>query len=511
MSTASRLVSGSAASWARIGTTLMAQLALVPIYLSYWSVEVYGVWIALYALVDMLSTVDVGHQNFVGFEFLRLGKEDRRVLSRYLCSGAGVALGLGLLQVLAIALLFTTGAVGSMLDETVDLSETVIHEAGIVLLLLSTSWMICGSLGGLLGRLLAVFGYYPRTSWWQVWGGLVKLIAPTIAVVLGAGLLTTGIVAASTNVLFHIPFFADMIRLLKKENITYQFSWTLGLKNFSLSLALSAKGLLESARQQGVRLVLAPLAGATQMVAFATMRTGANAALQGLNTVANPLMPELMRFLHQRDQSRSEAAFGTVWIVVVAIMAPSVVVLQLVIEPLYTLWTKGKMAFDPWLFAILSLSVLVYAVAQPAIAVVRGNNLLKPQLVLSGIASIIVVGGMFVLVPRIGIVGAGIALLTAEIVAAVGYRKAAQQWLQAHHLAWPRRAATIATTSVVVAAGAMVAMVLIPSLKWWTLMVSLLMLCWNLYRYWQVLPTSAIQGAMRIVGRIPVVKTFFAT
>ena len=176
----------------------------------------------------------------------------------------------------------------------------------------------------------------------------------------------------------NVPFYIDLFKLFKKEHIRpSKPSLVLGLSNFRMSLPLLGKSLLENVRQQGVRLLLAPLSGAVGLAAFATMRTGANVALQGLNTICNPILPDLMRFLHDRDQPRSEAAFATIWVVVVALMAPAVVILQTFVEPLYVVWTQGKIPFNPLLFSILSLGVLVYAVVQPAMAIVIGNNLTK--------------------------------------------------------------------------------------------------------------------------------------
>jgi O-antigen/teichoic acid export membrane protein len=203
----------------------------------------------------------------------------------------------------------------------------------------------------------------------------------------------------------------------------------LGYSNFVKSVPILGKSIFENVRQQGVRLLLAPLAGPVGLAAFSTMRTGANVALQGLNTIINPLLPDLMRFLHDRDQARSEAAFATIWIVVVAFMAPGVVILQTFIEPFYIFWTQGKIDFDPQLFAVLSLGVLVYAVVQPAMAVVIGNNLTKTQFVIAGISAIIVFGLLVISVPVIGIFGAAVSLLIAEVVAAVGYKIYAQRWL----------------------------------------------------------------------------------
>ncbi|MEJ7663173.1 MAG: hypothetical protein WKG07_28365 [Hymenobacter sp.] len=158
----------------------------------------------------------------------------------------------------------------------------------------------------------------------------------------------TGFVMASVTVLFSIPIYVDLFRLLRREKVPFSRpSVRLGWQNTLRSLAVSGKWLLENARQQGVRLLMAPLAGVAGLTAFSTMRTGANVSLQGLNTIVNPLMPELMRFLHQRDQLRVESAFSTVWFVLVAVLAPAMVVVQAFVEPLYLLWTRGRVPFSP--------------------------------------------------------------------------------------------------------------------------------------------------------------------
>jgi O-antigen/teichoic acid export membrane protein len=196
------------------------------------------------------------------------------------------------------------------------------------------------------------------------------------------------------------------------------------------------------------------------------MRTGANVALQGLNTIVNPLLPDLMRFLHAREQSRTESAIATICILVIAVMAPSVVVLQAFIEPLYLIWTQNKVSFNPVLFAFLSFGILVYAVMQPATAVVMGNNLTKAQLALTAVAAIIVFAVLVSTVPILGIVGAGIALLLAEICAAVGYKKYAKEWLKQNGLRWPSRAFHSALTALVIAAISLAGLILAPQFKW---------------------------------------------
>ncbi|MDH4091110.1 MAG: hypothetical protein OEV74_11075 [Cyclobacteriaceae bacterium] len=511
MSVVARLISGSAASWAQIGVGLVTQIALVPVYLVYWDVRTYGIWLAIQALVSVISMLDFGHQTFLGYEFLRLGTGNRAELSRYLCSGIVVGVIIGVAQIILLAAFHITGSLSLILGESSDPDPDLLYSAGIVLVLQSIAWLIVSGISGLLTRVLTPFGYFPRVAWWGFAYAIVIALAPLLAVVLGADLLVTGIAAACASVAYSIPLYYDLFALLRKEKIAFSRpSWKLGYSNFLHSLALFGKSLFENIRQQGARLVLAPISGAAGLAAFSTMRTGANVALQGLNTITNPLMPDLIRFLHQRDQIKSEAAFGTIWIVVMGLMCPGVVILQAFVEPFYTLWTRGKIPFDPLLFAVLSLGVLVYAVIQPAIAVVIGNNMLKPQLGLSGLAAIIVIVGIFALVPSFGILGAGISLLVSEVAISVGYLIFAKEWLRNNSLFWPRKAFGLAVSSVFIASTSLGSLIWFPWLKWLILPVSMLLIAWNVLRYWRILPAFATEHARRFVGKIPGLKLFIS-
>lgn len=507
MSTSSRLLWGSAASWARTCVTVLSQTLLVPIYLSHWNIKTYGIWLAIQSLLYLLTIPDTGYQTFLGYEYLRFGQEERKKISVNLYSGAAFGLIISVVQIIIIITLLFTGSLGSMLGESGVADTRIMHEAGIVLLIQGVTWLLCTSISGQLSRSLLAFGYFPRMSLWVLIMGINTSFSPVIAVMFGAGLLQTAAFSAICTLVFATAQYTDMFRLLKKENVQFSFpSLLLGYKNFIHSLALSGKLILENMRQQGVRLIVAPLAGITGLAAFSTMRTMSNFALQGLNTVTYPLMPELSRFLHQRDQDRMEAGFGTLWIVLIIILAPSVIVLQAFAEPLFAVWTRGKLPFDPSLFAILSLSVLVYALVQPAMAIIVGNNLVKIQFYLSAVVAMVVIAGIYFLLPLIGLVGAGIALLTAEIFAAIGYKYYAKRWLQENGLQWPRSSYLISVTSVWTAAVAMSVMIFFPALKWLAMIVSLIILGWTLAKYWKALPAVATQNVRKLMTGIPGMK-----
>jgi len=512
MSVSSRLISGTTASWVQIGVTLIAQLTLVPLYLSYWDVTTYGLWLAVLSLSTLLTSLDLGFQEYIGFEFLRFGKKNLPELSKYLCSGLTIGIAMGIIQLLLISGILFFGNMGAFLGEqSTGKHAQLIYDAGIVLLIQSFAWLICGSIGGILTRALSTFGYFHRMAWWGVFSAVLLNIAPAIAVIAGASLLQTGFIVAGIRIIADVPIYIDMIRLLRKEGMTRtKPSLKLGWQIFMKSILLSITGLFENLRQQGARLLLTPFTGAAGLAAFSTMRTGTNVAMQGLHTITNPLMPELMLFLHNKDQERSDKAFGTVWIVSISLLAPALVCAQVIVEPLYEAWTRGRIPFNPWLFAALSASVLIYAIAQPAIAIVRGNNLLNAQLLISGLTAGIALAGIFLLVPRLGITGAGIALLAAEITANSGFRIIAKRWLHKNELTWPEQPFHRSLTSVGIAIAAMALIILLPDYKWAVLMLTLLLLGWNCWRYWQVLPLLSASRAKHMVGSLPLVRFLFS-
>ncbi|MEJ1236941.1 hypothetical protein WBG78_02365 [Chryseolinea sp. T2] len=489
MSTAGRLISGTAAAWTRIIITMIFQVVLVPIYLTYWSPEIYGVWIAIQSLIIMLTLLDLGHHTYVGYELLRLARIDMVTFCRYLWSALLIGLFVAAFELLLIQILIQFAFVPFLIGESNSINSSLISDANKVLFLVGVNWVGTSAFTGFFVRSLEAFGQYARLAWWGVLHLIFSQSLPAIAVILGADFLQAGAIYAIGSIIFYVPIYYDMFRLMKRERIAFiKPSWKVGLTNFAKSTAITGKIILENLRQQGVRLVLAPVAGAVGLAAFSTMRTGANVALQGLNSITNPLMPDLMRFLHERDQVRIEAGFSTIWIVVVGLISPGVIVLQAMIAPLFELWTHGRIQFDPLLFAFLSLSVLIFAIAQPAIAVVTGNNLMRPQLVMSCLSAVIVVGLVVGLVPIFGLPGAGLAIVASETAAVVGYVIIARTWLVSKELRWPARSFNKATISIIVSAATMIAIALFPKFTYLLAFIGIMLCMGNFYSYYKSLP-----------------------
>lgn len=498
-SSVSRVLSASAASWLRIVVTVVTQITLVPLYLGSWDTPTYGAWLLLQAVWAAVIVIDLAHHDYVGYECLRLGSSQRPAIARAIFSAAPIVVLIALWDVLLVWQLGQSRLIAGWVGD----DQELLSQWRAALLLQASTWLLTGSFGGLFVRWLTPFGYWPQFAWWGVLHAVMTAVTPAFAVLGGADLLRAMVVLCLANLVYHLIFFYTMARIVRQQGFSAVCpDIGQGLAQAFRALWLVAKSLAEMARQQGSRIILAPLVGVAEMAAFATMRTGANFALQGLNTITGPVMPELMRFLVARDQARTESAFATVWLVLCFVLCPAIVIVQWLAPTLFPLWTHGKIVFDPWLFGMLSLSVAVLALAQPAAAVLLGNNLVRAQFFISIIAAIVAVLGMILLVPRIGVRGAAFALLAAELSSLVALIWVAQRWLRQQGMHWPWRAFGAVAAAVPLTALCMAALELLPASQTFVgLGVILVLQGFVAVNYWRYLPALARLRAASLIAR----------
>jgi len=462
MSTLQRFLSASAAGWVRIFLTAFGQILLVPIFLKFWSVEEYGCWLVIQTVVALSAIVSAGHQNYVGFEFLKVGDrrpEEFRVL---FYSAVPWVLTIAALELLVLATLVATGWLRPTFDPHRTLDAVLLHQAFWSVILYSTLALIT-SVGGLAGRAVAPYGYFPRMNWWQTWLAVVSSLTSGIAVALGADLVWASVASVLANLLFNIPIHLDLWRMFSRHHIRpVRPNWQVGFGNFWHSLAIALTTVLDIFRQQGVRVLLSSTIGVAGMTAFATTRTMSNLSLQGIGTITAPVMPEIMRFLRERDADRTNAIIGFVWALAVVALAPVLTIFQWLMPTIFHFWTRGKIGFNPSLFGLFSISLLIFALARPLIAILQGNNLLKVQLFISIGNSLIAVVGILLLSNAFGVSGAATALLVAELVATLLSAWFAKRWLDANHIRFPWTLFCLAISSIIAAAAAILSMVAMP-------------------------------------------------
>jgi O-antigen/teichoic acid export membrane protein len=463
MSALQRFVSASAAAWVKVLITALAQIVLVPVFLSHWSVQQYGCWLIIQSIVVVASLLSLSYQNFIGFELLKIGEQQPASVRVLLYSALPYVLLIALLELLLLVGLICLGLVDSIFDARQSMDGSLLHQALGSLLIYSLSWLLCSSVAGLAWRALAAYGYFPRVTWWSTLLALVAALTSGVAVVLGADLIQTVGGIAVAGLLVNIPLHLDLWRLLRRHGLyPVRPDWRLGRRELGRSLAIAATAVLDMSRLQGVRILLGELVGITQMTAFATLRTINNLSLQGVGTITNPMMPEMMRVLRARDSQGTGVAAGVVWFLAVALLAPVLMVLQWIMPAIFRAWTRGKVPYSPALFGLFSISVLLFSLARPLAAVLQGYNLLRAQLLIAILMGALAVSGILALTPAYGVLGAGASMLLSEMAGTALTVWFAGQWLQHHGIAFPSRLFAYSLASIAVAAIAIALNVWLP-------------------------------------------------
>jgi O-antigen/teichoic acid export membrane protein len=450
MTVLKRVLSGSAAAWVKILITMVTQIALVPIFLTYWTVEQYGCWLLIQAISGFSTIFSLGHQDYIGFEFLKIGDKNPQRLSEVFYSSIPYAIVISLLELTVILIIIAIGLGNELFDPKHNLDKNLLWEALISLIVYSLAWLISTSVSGLAGRLLTTFGYFSRVSWWGVLMSVLTAIASVLLVTLGAGLLQTVIALAILYIIVSIPIHLDLWKLCKKYKLNPQkLNWSLGFHNSVKSTAVSVTGLLDFFRQQGMRLFLSASVGVSELTAFATMRTLSNVSLQGIGTITNPVVPEFMSFLRERNQDKTTAIYGFLWFITVILLSPVLVIIQGIIPEIFNIWTRGKIVYDPIVFGLFSVTLLIFALSRVPLMVLQGNNLLRKQLNIALVVGVITVVGILLVAPIYGIAGAALVLLVAEIAGCIYSLIFASKWMNENGLSFPFHLLSICLVCIV--------------------------------------------------------------
>lgn len=495
-----RVVSGSVAAWSRLCISLLTQVVSIPIYLRNWDGETLGVWIALQSMVAFTQIVDVTHQNFVDGEFLKVGFKDRKKLFQVFSDSVAIGISIAFLQFL---LVLTASFIGLFrILAGVGSNETnIIVACNLFLIGSSFTWLLMGAVGGIAVRLVAPLGYFPRMAWWGVGVSGVAFVT-TLPVALAGGELVHVVLAyLISNFFVFFLLCVDLRSIFQKEAISLPLpNWKSGLRNFGFSLCTLTQSVSDYLRQQGVRLFLGPFTGSSSVASFSTMRTGANVALQGMSTISGPVLPELMRFVANKDQSKIEGAFASIWLILMFFLIPCIVTIQISSEWMFAIWIKGKVEFDPFLFSIFSSTVLVFASYQPAAALVRGNNLVRVQVFSSVITTITIIALLIPFVYWFGIRGVALALLIGECVAAVIAVCSAASWMGSQGLKWPWSGFKLVAANVVLTVTLLFYISMARSLNTTVLYLAIIAFSVLLCFYYRSLPISVQLKLQRVIS-----------
>lgn len=386
----------------------------VPVLLKYWGSEKYGVWLALYASFILLQSLDIGHINYIGNKINISYHIEKSYLRNTLASSFLMAIIIGLLQILLVIFLILF----NFLPSVIGLDTNIINRYSIEisLFILITFWLLSGSIGGILHRLMLPTGYYFQSQWWVILYRFCQFLSIIIAAMLGGSILE----ATVAYVLVQFVVYGFTFLYVKKK-IPELYPWwqganfKIGFSNFKKSLVLTFTNFIQQLSNNGLLLLIANIFSAIYLPIFTTIRTMTNTALSITNILINAILPDFIRYHAKKEKEKLNSVFNANWFFSGLIVNMGLVIAIPFAGILFKFWTRNIINFDYNLFISLAASISLINFGAGLYNYVYGINNLRAVTVITISRTIILFGFSYYLSGIMGLAGIGVAVLISEI------------------------------------------------------------------------------------------------
>lgn len=344
-----RIISGIKANLLGQGSTIFIQIVSVPLLISYWTVEIYGVWVTLNAIPSYFAISDLGFGSAAANSMtMELAKGNKNkvveIFQTVWCFACIVSI---LVLSAAIYIVFNIHIQGWL-----NITQKIDNIDGIILVLIIYSLSVLQ--GNVIQAGFKCNGYYPLGVNILNIVRLTEWCAVLLIIPLGADIFKTAMVMTVVRIA-GVIFLYDRLQKINP--------WLpIGFSNFNSNIlkklafpAITFLGLPlgNAINNQGVLLVIANHIGPTAVASFSALRTLCRLSFSSMNVIRFSAWPEiskaygsgnleLARLLHRRCCQLS------FWIVL-----SIVIILSFVGQPLFIFWTKGNLEFQADVFYIM--------------------------------------------------------------------------------------------------------------------------------------------------------------
>ena len=393
--------------------TLIQNIILVPIFLNHWGSEKYGIWLAIIAIITLIKTIDLGHQNFIGNEFNKYFYKDKNFAKTLLGSAFNICIILGILEFFIFLLFFYILDPEKYLGIPTFFKSEGDYKSGLTFYVFI--WSLFGSIGGLLVKIILPFGLYATMTIFTIISKFFELLILFFATYYNWGLNITFSYFALINLLYSLIIFYYI-----KNSASEFFPWWLnfnfktGYSNLLKSIVFTLNAFIEQFNSTGIILIVSKTMGLIFLPLFSTLRTITNVFIQITSLVTNPMVPEIIRLHSTNQKSKIIKIINTNWFIVsIFVIIPLYSSIPF-IEFIFSAWLQHQIKFNFPLYSLLSLSVIFVNIGRMNFNYFYGINAIKPMISITVTRLIVTLFLSFFLVPYYGILAIGIGLCASE-------------------------------------------------------------------------------------------------
>jgi O-antigen/teichoic acid export membrane protein len=337
---------------------IVGNLLLVPLFLSRWSIGVYGEWIALSAVVAYFGVTDLGMNSAAGNAMTAAYARGDLGRYRYL-QGSAMAFYVGM--ALSVSLLFGFLTALLPIPAWIGLRQIPQTEAAWVAWLLAAR-MLWQMPAAQLGSIYRTTGNLAATQWFGNFQSIGLLAVTATVLLLHGGVLRLALWGAVPMIVVTAGAWFSLRRSHPELLPKLSEARIAGLRELlSPSLLFGLIMLSMALTLQGPVLLVSKALGGTAVALLVTTRTLGNVVKQVMAPAQVALWPELTRL----DAIAAEAALRRghrlLLIGSVALSAAFAGALWFEGASVMSVWTRGKLAADVWLLRFFLLAIMLQA------------------------------------------------------------------------------------------------------------------------------------------------------
>lgn len=417
-SRARRIFGGWSAGAIQVLLALTQQIVLIPLFLKYWTSDTLSAWLTIFAAGSLVAAADAGLHAWSLNRFLSFKSRsdcDRRTRRYY---GAVFQLFVWFTVLLAILLLTIFGLVAP--SNLLGFSTEPSFDMAFAIMTLGQVFMLPMNLAGALYR---ARGLYGRLVMVQAWGTAIGQLGQIVGLIATGSLVVvvTAYVAGQIATLTYILFIDVRLQFPFIKDFRHRISWRWTVVQFVGAFPFAVMNFAET----GLTYISVLLIGVFVSDRIAIAQWGLTRAIVGLlrglcYQMTLSLAAELGHdyAINARESLQRLYARGSI---VVTLFASVTTSGALAFWPdFFEIWTHGTIPYDGTLATILLLGMCGSAPAILALSYANYSN--RGALLLwtksLQLAIFLVLSPIFI--PRLGPLGAAVALISSDIIAQFG-------------------------------------------------------------------------------------------
>ncbi len=405
-------------SWAivRFALVFARSVALVPLILSFWDTELYTFWVLLLTANALWFSVYDGYIRYVTNAYNLYFYNEKEKGERILGSGIKFAVAasfvlMALLTILVMAFPRATGAVFKA-----GITDVVQYRLGLAFL----AFIV----GNTFLNLLRFF-YALNDPQGKLWRNLrfevLYSIAEILVLVISLMYVREFYLVVTINALLYVV--AAVIFLISLRGKYPQLPAIVrngnikeGCSLLRLSMPFIGNNFIEKLATDSYTLLLSFFAWPALIIQqFASVRTMTNAGISGMNIFQTVTAPRIQEHEAKKNNDALLKIFHRLWLLAAFLCGTLLIPAYPLLQRVYLAWTKGKIAFDPLVFGLLFICLLVVLFGNVLLYYLKSVNETRTVLVAT-IVKIVLLFSLLLLLPHTAIYAVA-DLLVAEVTA----------------------------------------------------------------------------------------------